>query len=109
MADEAAAAAAFGPNAWLVDDMFERYSADPSSVAESWRDFFEDYRPSEPARRDGDEPVVRREALRAQEPPEARRPAGRGPERPLESGRQVDAEPLRGAAARLALNMEASL
>ena len=37
---------AFGPNAWLVDDMYERYLADPGSVAESWQDFFADYRPA---------------------------------------------------------------
>ncbi|HYX43586.1 MAG TPA: hypothetical protein VE760_00995, partial [Acidimicrobiales bacterium] len=37
-----------GPNAWLVDDMFERYRADPSSVGESWRDFFEGYRGASP-------------------------------------------------------------
>jgi len=33
-----------GPNAWLVDEMYEQYLADPSSVSESWRDFFADYR-----------------------------------------------------------------
>jgi multifunctional 2-oxoglutarate metabolism enzyme len=33
----------FGPNAWLVEDLYERYLADPSSVAESWREFFSDY------------------------------------------------------------------
>ena len=32
-----------GPNAWLVDEMFEQYRADPSSVSESWREFFADY------------------------------------------------------------------
>ena len=37
---------AFGPNAWLVDDMYDRYQADPSSVGESWRDFFADYHPA---------------------------------------------------------------
>ena len=36
----------FGPNAWLVDDMYDRYLADPDSVSESWREFFSDYRPS---------------------------------------------------------------
>ena len=36
--------ASFGPNAWLVDEMYEQYRADPSSVTESWRDFFADYR-----------------------------------------------------------------
>lgn len=37
---------AFGPNAWLVDDMYERYKADPQSVSESWREFFTDYEPA---------------------------------------------------------------
>ena len=36
--------AALGPNAWLVDEMYEQYLADPGSVSESWRDFFADYR-----------------------------------------------------------------
>src|SRR5436309_677942 len=44
MSDRPTAAPAFGPNAWLVDDMYEQYLADPSSVSESWRDFFADYR-----------------------------------------------------------------
>src|SRR3954465_11709010 len=34
----------FGPNAWLVDEMYDQYVQDPSSVSESWREFFEDYR-----------------------------------------------------------------
>jgi 2-oxoglutarate dehydrogenase E1 component len=49
--------AALGPNAWLVDEMYEQYLADPTSVSESWRDFFADYRrdvdhqgPAAPAR-----------------------------------------------------------
>src|SRR5487761_318370 len=36
---------AFGPNAWLVDDMYEQYRSDPSSVSQSWQDFFADYVP----------------------------------------------------------------
>ena len=39
------AGGAFGPNAWLVDDMYEEYRSDPSSVSESWREFFADYVP----------------------------------------------------------------
>ena len=42
MADEARSDA-LGPNAWLVDEMFEQYRADPSSVSESWQEFFADY------------------------------------------------------------------
>ena len=34
----------FGPNAWLVDDMYDRFLADPDSVSDSWREFFADYR-----------------------------------------------------------------
>jgi 2-oxoglutarate dehydrogenase E1 component len=36
----------FGANEWLVEDMYERYLADPSSVDEAWHDFFADYRPA---------------------------------------------------------------
>ena len=30
----------FGANEWLVEDMRERYEADPSSVDVAWREFF---------------------------------------------------------------------
>ncbi|MFN7148728.1 MAG: 2-oxoglutarate dehydrogenase E1 subunit family protein, partial [Microthrixaceae bacterium] len=39
-----------GPNAWLVEEMHEQYTSDPSSVSESWREFFADYRPGVPSR-----------------------------------------------------------
>ncbi|MGV0325501.1 multifunctional oxoglutarate decarboxylase/oxoglutarate dehydrogenase thiamine pyrophosphate-binding subunit/dihydrolipoyllysine-residue succinyltransferase subunit [Corynebacterium confusum] len=31
----------FGPNAWLIDEQFQQYSQDPSSVDKEWREFFE--------------------------------------------------------------------
>ncbi len=37
-------AGAFGANAWLVEEMYEQYLRDPSSVTESWQEFFADYR-----------------------------------------------------------------
>src|SRR5207302_3500953 len=37
---------AFGPNAWLVDEMYEQFRQDPASVSESWQEFFADYRPT---------------------------------------------------------------
>jgi 2-oxoglutarate dehydrogenase E1 component len=43
---DATAAGSFGPNAWLVEDMYDRYRADPASVSDSWREFFADYRPA---------------------------------------------------------------
>ncbi|MGH8961269.1 MAG: multifunctional oxoglutarate decarboxylase/oxoglutarate dehydrogenase thiamine pyrophosphate-binding subunit/dihydrolipoyllysine-residue succinyltransferase subunit [Jatrophihabitantaceae bacterium] len=36
----------FGANEWLVEEMYERYKSDPSSVDAAWHDFFEDYRPA---------------------------------------------------------------
>lgn len=78
----------FGPNAWLVDDMYERFLADPTSVADSWREFFAGYKPS---------------AV----PSSAAAP----PSTPQPAPTTIDAEatPLRGAAARIVTNMEASL
>ena len=35
----------FGSNEWLVDEMYERYLADPNSVEENWREFFSGYKP----------------------------------------------------------------
>ena len=36
----------FGPNEWLVDEMFEKYLADPNSVDAAWGEFFADYKPN---------------------------------------------------------------
>src|SRR5262249_28102953 len=44
----------FGANEWLVDELYQRYLADPSSVAMEWWNFFADYQhpagsPAQPA------------------------------------------------------------
>ena len=86
---------AFGPNAWLVDDMYEQYRADPSSVSESWREFFADV--SEATSPTSAMPVTG---------------APNVVDAPLRSAQVASeplASPLRGAAARIAMNMEASL
>jgi multifunctional 2-oxoglutarate metabolism enzyme len=36
----------FGPNEWLVDELYQRYQADPGSVDRAWWNFFTDYHPS---------------------------------------------------------------
>jgi 2-oxoglutarate decarboxylase len=36
--------AIFGPNSWLVEEMYDRYLEDPSSVGDTWKDFFADYK-----------------------------------------------------------------
>jgi 2-oxoglutarate decarboxylase len=35
----------FGTNEWIVDEMYQRYLADPASVDPAWHDFFADYKP----------------------------------------------------------------
>ena len=83
----------FGPNDWLVDEMFEQYKRDPTSVSESWQDYFADYKPSG----NGAQPA-KAEAAAAPKP--AAKPAADGDE---------PVKPVRGAAARIVENMEASL
>jgi 2-oxoglutarate decarboxylase len=98
--------ASFGPNAWLVDEMYERFRANPMSVNESWREFFADYEPQgiglATAPAPPSEPPVA--APVAAPPPPAAPPAPATPKAAPEG-----AEPLRGAAARIVANMEASL
>ncbi|MEU8699688.1 multifunctional oxoglutarate decarboxylase/oxoglutarate dehydrogenase thiamine pyrophosphate-binding subunit/dihydrolipoyllysine-residue succinyltransferase subunit [Streptomyces sp. NPDC048680] len=38
-------AAAFGPNEWLVDEIYQQYLQDPNTVDRAWWDFFADYKP----------------------------------------------------------------
>ncbi|MBM6400675.1 multifunctional oxoglutarate decarboxylase/oxoglutarate dehydrogenase thiamine pyrophosphate-binding subunit/dihydrolipoyllysine-residue succinyltransferase subunit [Phycicoccus sonneratiae] len=38
---------AFGPNEWLVDELYEQYTRDKNSVDKAWWSFFEDYVPGE--------------------------------------------------------------
>ncbi|MGW5350152.1 multifunctional oxoglutarate decarboxylase/oxoglutarate dehydrogenase thiamine pyrophosphate-binding subunit/dihydrolipoyllysine-residue succinyltransferase subunit [Streptomyces sp. NPDC004031] len=38
-------AGGFGPNEWLVDEIYQQYLQDPNSVDRAWWDFFADYKP----------------------------------------------------------------
>ncbi|HUS62782.1 MAG TPA: 2-oxo acid dehydrogenase subunit E2, partial [Acidimicrobiales bacterium] len=90
-----------GPNAWLVDEMHEQFLADPTSVSESWRDFFADYK------RDA-EPQVPPVAVPS--PTVASEPAPAAAKAPTASAAvEAEGEPIRGAGARIVANMEASL
>ncbi len=132
-----AAAGSFGANAGLVDEMYDRYRDDPSSVSASWRDFFDDYRPdgvrngSPPGVADGaaattvapavidPASVPGAVAMAPVAAPAAPSVASAAPAptvpAPVASPRPPAAAPvpgvrrLRGAAARIAANMEASL
>ncbi len=37
----------FGPNEWLVEEMYNRFLDDPTAVDPAWHEFFADYRPAE--------------------------------------------------------------
>ena len=91
---------AFGPNAWLVEDMYERYVADPASVSASWQEFFADYRPSSGATA----PSV---PVAATGPTPTAPVVPSAPAQPAEAPEGAVA--LRGAAGRIVANMEASL
>ena len=39
--------ASFGPNEWLVDELYHRFLTDKSSVDKAWWAFFEDYQPQD--------------------------------------------------------------
>ena len=38
----------FGPNEWLVDEMYEQYLRDPNSVGDDWKAFFAGYKEGAP-------------------------------------------------------------
>jgi 2-oxoglutarate decarboxylase len=149
----------FGPNEWLVDELYQQYLTDKNAVDPAWWDFFEDYQPADVAglgASSGETPhdgsaattaVERRDA--AQQPaavPSAGAPAPTAPPAPpatpaipagtsvsspapprptgvagpmprdasaIVPARPVSAEPevlrLKGPAARVVANMEASL
>ena len=111
-ADEDSASPFLGPNAWLVEEMYEQYRSDPASVSESWQDFFEDYRSSRPAAPAASPGPV---APAPQAPPTAVAPApapipaaAPPPAVPLAPAAEPG-DPIRGAGALIVANMERSL
>jgi 2-oxoglutarate decarboxylase len=96
-----------GPNAWLVDEMYEQYLADPNSVSESWRDFFQDYRPTAMPR--GSVITAPAPSPAPAAPPAPPAPPAASPAPAAAAATEPPGTPLRGAAARIVTNMEASL
>ena len=120
--------AGFGPNEWIVEEMYQRYLADPASVDPAWHDFFADYKPETPAQPAATEPATTKTAPAtdgAKPSAEAKaavstaaKPAAKAA--PKEAAKQAakpavavpaDAKTttLRGVAARIVQNMDASL
>ena len=133
-------ASQFGPNEWLVEEMYDQFLADPSSVDAAWHDFFSDFTPTQTPRT---KPDAARETSQPDRPTEPEQPVqangqvrpapAKAPARPV-PGRPASAKPrpaaakptaapvaakeetgpeeakqLRGAAAAIAKNMDASL
>ncbi len=87
----------YGPNTWLIDEMYRQYRQDPASVGEHWRDFFADY-----------SPTTYREGTAVEAPPAVPAPAPEVAKKPaavLPDG----AQKLRGPAEIIVTNMERSL
>ncbi len=108
----------FGPNEWLVDEIYQQYLKDPHSVDKAWWEFFADYQPADPAART--EPARTEPAPDAQPTPPAAAPAKPAPAEPAPAPKPTAkpavaapadelVEPLRGPAARVVTNMETSL
>ncbi|HEX3487943.1 MAG TPA: 2-oxo acid dehydrogenase subunit E2, partial [Streptosporangiaceae bacterium] len=108
-----------------MDELYQRYQADPSSVDRAWWNFFADYqprpadavlapaRPAAPPRTTRPEPAAPTPAPAAPQPPAGQapaQPAAPAPPAPAPQPHAAGTEVrLRGAAARTAANMAASL
>ncbi len=111
----------FGPNEWLVDEIYEQFLADRASVDPAWWEFFEDYTPSEhsplSASRTIPAPAVDVPAATPATAPTATAPAesappaaaSSAPASPATAPAPEGAVVLKGPAARVVDNMEASL
>ncbi|MGJ6968693.1 multifunctional oxoglutarate decarboxylase/oxoglutarate dehydrogenase thiamine pyrophosphate-binding subunit/dihydrolipoyllysine-residue succinyltransferase subunit [Streptosporangium sp. G11] len=124
--------AAFGQNEWLVDELYQKYLQDPESVDRAWWNFFADYSPDSGSGRAAPQgaaaaappptpaaPSATPAAAQATPAPAAKTPAPAAAKpAPADQPKQETQLPaaagaeevrLRGAAARTAANMEASL
>jgi 2-oxoglutarate dehydrogenase E1 component len=100
----------FGPNDWLVDEMREQFQRDPSSVSESWQEFFADDNGSQPEAKADAAPgrdVAAPPAATSR--PKAQEKAKEKAKTPAAASAPVEGQVIRGAAARIVENMEASL
>jgi 2-oxoglutarate decarboxylase len=137
-------ASQFGPNEWLVEEMYDQFLADPSSVDAAWHDFFADFKPTQSAQAKADtarqkadakpatngqaaapssKAVQNAESAAKQTSTPAAAPAKTAPKPAAKAAPKTEAkaeakpaakdEPeskqLRGAAAAIAKNMDASL
>jgi multifunctional 2-oxoglutarate metabolism enzyme len=112
----------FGPNEWLVFEIYQQYLAEPESVSPEWREFLSDYRPNSmpggpgAALVDGNgvvpaagAPVAHPNGTAAKVAPAPPGPAPAPAHNAPKPADGAHTSPLRGAAARVVTNMETSL
>jgi 2-oxoglutarate dehydrogenase E1 component len=110
----------YGANTAFIEDLYERYRANPDSVSTSWREFFQDYEPRFEEEYEEEMEEQRAAvaggaaiAVAAPQPscPAAPQPAPPtpAPPRPTPVPSNQTSVPLRGAAGKIAQNMELSL
>ncbi|NQU36521.1 MAG: multifunctional oxoglutarate decarboxylase/oxoglutarate dehydrogenase thiamine pyrophosphate-binding subunit/dihydrolipoyllysine-residue succinyltransferase subunit, partial [Actinobacteria bacterium] len=124
----------FGPNEWMVDEIYHQYLTDRHSVDPAWWDFFADYKPSERSAAAAGGTASPQPPPSADEPTHDGKTPKRGgsnqpasavtaaqgapPERSATTKKPAKSQPLaqgetavalRGPAARVAVNMAASL
>ncbi|MEX0873635.1 MAG: multifunctional oxoglutarate decarboxylase/oxoglutarate dehydrogenase thiamine pyrophosphate-binding subunit/dihydrolipoyllysine-residue succinyltransferase subunit [Actinomycetota bacterium] len=100
------------PNDWLVDEMYRQFLEDPSSVSEAWQEFFEDYKPrgeATTADESGRGGLGGRRALRPAPDRDEQLPEDKREARETSPSNGQEAVALKGAAAAIVRNMEASL
>ncbi|KIH99907.1 alpha-ketoglutarate decarboxylase [Streptomonospora alba] len=126
----------FGPNEWLVEELYQKYLNDPNSVDKAWWNFFADYKSGVPQANGAGKGAAATGTQSASsasgttdggtsaEPKRAAPASGNGKgkakakaepgaegegEKPVDESLKTTEERLRGAAARTASNMESSL
>ncbi|AEK46638.1 multifunctional oxoglutarate decarboxylase/oxoglutarate dehydrogenase thiamine pyrophosphate-binding subunit/dihydrolipoyllysine-residue succinyltransferase subunit [Amycolatopsis mediterranei] len=138
-------ASQFGPNEWLVEEMYDQFLADPSSVDAAWHDFFADFKPTQSAQAKADtarqqqagaKPAANGQAAQPSAkavqnaesaakqsstapaakpapakaaPKQAPKPAAKAEPKAEAKKEEPESKQLRGAAAAIAKNMDASL
>jgi len=93
----------FGANEWLVDEIYQQYLADKNAVDPAWWDFFDDYSPADSSALKAAIEHANGSALARPAPLPVVPPAVATS---VETGEAI---PLKGPAARIVGNMEASL
>ncbi|GAA1083680.1 multifunctional oxoglutarate decarboxylase/oxoglutarate dehydrogenase thiamine pyrophosphate-binding subunit/dihydrolipoyllysine-residue succinyltransferase subunit [Nocardiopsis metallicus] len=101
----------FGPNEWLVEELYQKYLTDPNSVDKAWWNFFADYKPADSANgKGGGTAATKAQPEKAPAAPAPKKKAAAAPApKNTDDALQVNEERLRGAPARTATNMESSL